>query len=603
MVEAAAEDDKVEELDSSAADPDVREGSVQESGDDDLGSDVQQVKIQRLEAKLESLSNQLEATQDRNERTAEKIGSLRENLKDTQRDIQTAVSSAEKAEELVASVEPNEIDKKISRMKAEVEAVRDGLSETAERREQLRTQIRNVKSDLDEIGSLKQVKHLKEDASEMLKTSQKLSNQAKTNANKVEDLYELLRDKAQTIDELDVGQQELFDKVENHGDRLQSLELESTDVQKQLRKVNNDIDNVKQTFGDPEGLGKIKVVTHDDLQSELEGVTTDFTSKLDGVRDSVLSEEDFAKLQKKIAKVEDKQASTAETIDSAFTNIEDGDKAELATTVDIEARIAGLREDMVAVAEVEEIRTELECVKENQAALKGSLKELDEKTSNVATFAEKVDRLNENVDEIIQTVELHNLSQKVDKDELDQELSELTGRLDTLEEEDLPSKVDEDEFDKNISDLADRLDAFEEAVSQMENSPFAKRRSWARQFEKSVRHIYQKLNTDREGETFETQQLEDEVRQLREQLDAAPTAEEYANYRQQTEQLVDDLSNIFSNLNKNYPDSYPETDTKAESRDEKTDMPTIGADAEEKSRGDESSEGNAATEDVDVEHD
>lgn len=532
IVESAKDDDQVEELDESAAEPDVKEGSVQDSDDDGLDSDVQQIKIQRLEARLESLNSQLDATQDRNERTSEKIGSLRENLKGTQRDVQSAVSSAEKAEELVASVEPNEIDKKISKMKAEVESVRDGLNETEERREQLRTQIRNIKSDLDEIGSLKQVKQLKQDANEMLKTSQKLSNQTKTNADKVEDLYELLQDKAQKIDKLNAGQEELFDKVNNQGDRLQSLELESADKQKQLRKLDSDIDMIKQTFDSPESLDDIKIVTHNSLQSEIEAINTDFNSRLNDLKESGLSQKDLTMLQNEIDRIKEKH-------DSAFEGVEGDGEARLATTADIEAKISDLREDMISTVE------------------------FDEKISNISTLPEKISQLNENVSQIQKIIESNNLSEKVGEDELDQRLAELTGRLDTIKEEDISRKVDEHEFNSQVSDLTDRLDTFEAAVSQMENSPFSRRRSWARRFEKTVRHIYQIINKDQESESLETQQLEDEVRQLREQLEAAPTVEEYSNYRQQTKNLVDDLAGIFRELNQENPDDYSDTDTEA----------------------------------------
>ena len=532
IVESAKDDDQVEELDESAAEPDVKEGSVQDSDDDGLDSDVQQIKIQRLEARLESLNSQLDATQDRNERTSEKIGSLRENLKGTQRDVQSAVSSAEKAEELVASVEPNEIDKKISKMKAEVESVRDGLNETEERREQLRTQIRNIKSDLDEIGSLKQVKQLKQDANEMLKTSQKLSNQTKTNADKVEDLYELLQDKAQKIDKLNAGQEELFDKVNNQGDRLQSLELESADKQKQLRKLDSDIDMIKQTFDSPESLDDIKIVTYNSLQSEIEAINTDFNSRLNDLKESGLSQKDLTMLQNEIDRIK-------ENHDSAFEGVEGDGEARLATTADIEAKISDLREDMISTVE------------------------FDEKISNISTLPEKISQLNENVSQIQKIIESNNLSEKVGEDELDQRLAELTGRLDTIKEEDISRKVDEHEFNSQVSDLTDRLDTFEAAVSQMENSPFSRRRSWARRFEKSVRHIYQIINKDQESESLETQQLEDEVRQLREQLEAAPTVEEYSNYRQQTKNLVDDLAGIFRELNQENPDDYSNTDTEA----------------------------------------
>ena len=532
IVESAKDDDQVEELDESAAEPDVKEGSVQDSDDDGLDSDVQQIKIQRLEARLESLNSQLDATQDRNERTSEKIGSLRENLKGTQRDVQSAVSSAEKAEELVASVEPNEIDKKISKMKAEVESVRDGLNETEERREQLRTQIRNIKSDLDEIGSLKQVKQLKQDANEMLKTSQKLSNQTKTNADKVEDLYELLQDKAQKIDKLNAGQEELFDKVNNQGDRLQSLELESADKQKQLRKLDSDIDMIKQTFDSPESLDDIKIVTYNSLQSEIEAINTDFNSRLNDLKESGLSQKDLTMLQNEIDRIK-------ENHDSAFEGVEGDGEARLATTADIEAKISDLREDMISTVE------------------------FDEKISNISTLPEKISQLNENVSQIQKIIESNNLSEKVGEDELDQRLAELTGRLDTIKEEDISRKVDEHEFNSQVSDLTDRLDTFEAAVSQMENSPFSRRRSWARRFEKTVRHIYQIINKDQESESLETQQLEDEVRQLREQLEAAPTVEEYSNYRQQTKNLVDDLAGIFRELNQENPDDYSNTDTEA----------------------------------------
>jgi len=49
---------------------------------------------------------------DKNERISEKIGSLRENLKDAQQDAERAFSNSEKASELVEDVEPQEINKK-----------------------------------------------------------------------------------------------------------------------------------------------------------------------------------------------------------------------------------------------------------------------------------------------------------------------------------------------------------------------------------------------------------------------------------------------------------------------------------------------------------
>lgn len=536
-VEEAAENDQVEELDPESAEWETRESSIEDSGGG-IESDVQQVKLQRLEAKLESLTSRLEASQDRNDRMSEKIGSLRESLKDTQRDAQTAKSSAEKAEELVASIEPNEIDKKISRMKADFEQIRDELNEAEERRGQLRNRIRDVKSDLDEIGSLERVKELKEDADEMLKTTQKLSSEAKANADRVQDLYNFLQDKVQAIDELDAEQAKLSDTVENHSERLQSLELESTDTQQRVSNIGNDVDLIKQTFTDPAELETTSVVIHDQLKSELDGITSDVDAKLSDFKQSVPSQEVVDTLRDEVERVgtlEEKQTTAADAVAAAFEEIDEEADANLATTVDVDRAIAELRSDMVSADEITDLREMIEQVSEEQAVLKKTLREIDEQTDDLTDISDRVERLDENVDQIQATVDSN-------KDQLE-----------TVTLNDLPQKVDEETFNSRLAECTDRLNSFEAAVSRMENSPFSKRRIWARQLKNTIQRIYAQLGVAGAAVNEDADTLESEVRKLREQLEASPTVDEYAEYRQQTEQLVKELSELFTDLNEGYP--------------------------------------------------
>jgi len=71
---------------------------------------------------------------DKNERISEKIGSLRENLKDAQQDAERAFSNSEKASELVEDVEPQEINKKMQEMNAEHKQLHDRLNQSKEKK-------------------------------------------------------------------------------------------------------------------------------------------------------------------------------------------------------------------------------------------------------------------------------------------------------------------------------------------------------------------------------------------------------------------------------------------------------------------------------------
>jgi len=66
---------------------------------------------------------------------------------------------------------------------------------------------------------------MKEDAENMLKTSQKLSDKAEVNANKVEDIFYELQDKSSKLQKVEEKQTEFDSRLNDSTERLNSIEV------------------------------------------------------------------------------------------------------------------------------------------------------------------------------------------------------------------------------------------------------------------------------------------------------------------------------------------------------------------------------------------
>jgi chromosome segregation ATPase len=221
-----------------------RENARKSSKEDDFGDSKLGIELTKLSAKVEGLSEERKATNERFSKINEEIGELRGTLTDTSKTIANLETAATKAIDLVESVKPEKLMVEVRKVDSKAEALKANIESNESLVKNVLEQLKQVQNKIDFYKGVEQVTKLNDEIKEELVEIKKREATVERHSNKVESMFVEVEKKFSEFDQFnDVTKnlQRSFDKLQGDFDKLKvevDKKADKNELVKFIKKFN-----------------------------------------------------------------------------------------------------------------------------------------------------------------------------------------------------------------------------------------------------------------------------------------------------------------------------------------------------------------------------
>ena len=244
------------------------------------------IKIEKINAVLESFEAFKKFNSERISQVSEQIGELRSNIMNNERDIKTIEVSSTRAVDLVKEVQPEKLMTDIQRQIVRIDTLKTRLDGFEGYYKVLLDEIKNIKSKLTVFRGTEQILDLQESIKRDIVDVQKIKTIVEGHADKVEEIFINIKSDVASFEKLNILIKDLTDSFKGIKRDLDELRIKSetlaeknelanlkTTVSSQLLEFDKSLSEFKNEIGDLNKIDYLAVKLASKIKKNAEDIS------------------------------------------------------------------------------------------------------------------------------------------------------------------------------------------------------------------------------------------------------------------------------------------------------------------------------------------